>query len=286
MEFLQLFRFNISMRNIFIIFICIFFLNCSYKSPVLVDFDAPELTGVFYQGSDLLIQFNEPVKEFTIIMPDNFVITSSIISPVANNYLPQSLFAPYQSKTEVNEKASFSAMDTAGNVTSKEFTIPYINLNPADLAFSHVNLKYTKKQKQTIGLKTKNGGDLRGFTIQLFTNRFMKEIPFRPVKIKGNYAFEINVEYNKEVTASPVIHYNKNKFHTVLPNRIPNKCGLIVLYDYSGTLCDYIIYYDAKEKSLQEYQDSVYYKRLFSFVDDNISPVEYSIVPKNKCIIK
>lgn len=260
------------MKSFFIMFLLVmslFITGCINKGSLLADLEGPVMEGIYYEDDNFLFRFNEAVSEFTLIFPDERELFVSSALPCENKYLPQNIFLEYQTGVYSNDKALFKASDLSGNITNGDFIIPFVNNNPASVKFTHIRLKHSSKLNEAVGFKVENEGNLLGFHIKIFANRHIHKIYFKPAYVKRN--FEVIIENDRNTTEIPVITHQKgNVFSVVMENRLPDKCGVIAVFNYKGELLDYMAYFDSRDRALSDYIDAVYYKRLKEFISEEI----------------
>ena len=132
------------------------------------------------------VLFLMPVNEFSLFYENYKLLEVEYASPVANNFVPESIFSPYQAASGSNGLLDYYAKDVVGNEARGSIMMPYVNTNPAALSLSSYRLKYSKNLPQSIVLYVEKRGSLLGYELLLFGNRKLYFIQFD--------ACEVNVE--------------------------------------------------------------------------------------------
>ena len=98
------------MKNFFLIIQLLSLCGCLQKTPAIIDLDAPKFYGTFYSADDKIIfQFDEPLKELTLITPKEEKYFFENRFPIANIYMESQIFESYQNSNDINGKLQLTA---------------------------------------------------------------------------------------------------------------------------------------------------------------------------------
>jgi hypothetical protein len=256
------------MKNFFLIIQLLSLCGCLQKTPAIIDLDAPKFYGTFYSADDKIIfQFDEPLKELTLITPKEEKYFFENRFPIANIYMESQIFESYQNSNDINGKLQLTAVDTSNNSSTVTTTIPYLNRNPGNLSFSQMRLQYTKKLPQKLQLHCVESGSTHGYTLNIFHRSayYSVEIPSVELSKNENLNFIFKLTQDEE----PVVQKlpNKNYYAISWNKRLPKTAGLIYLSSHTGETLDSFAYYDGDKHTLEEYKATAYHKKLFTQIN-------------------
>jgi len=240
------------MNYLYLLILLLF--SCRQK---IVDIKPPDFVSYFYHDNDIIFQFDEPVKFFSIQRKDTNETIQNVENkiPVSNNYTKQSIFTHFNSEIVINVTDSYTNKNTI--IIEK----PYIPEVIPEIELKEVYLKPSKTKNQYLTLEIKKPGDLEKYKIFYFSNRNIVLKTFEPVSLKKGFRKIIIIQ------GEPKDTIDKN-FTIYDSNKMSQTSGLIGIIDYKNCIVDYLIYYDSS-KSKNFYEINNYYTKLKAFINEN-----------------
>lgn len=222
-----------------------------------IDLDGPEFLFYTFTEDKVVFQFNEPLLSARFYRDDQEIYSVDNEFPVANLYINEGIFKKGRGELSVR------AADTSGNSTF--YTIPGFIINPgtARLRIEELRIRYTRKKDQYIRFSAVEGGSLLGYSLVLFLRGKRTVVVFEDRRVENGQVFDVALELDESVPDEEYrLDLVGDKGRLVLKNRLPQSASCLILRNYRLEVDDYFLYYNSKEKSLDEYKVSSYYKHL------------------------
>jgi hypothetical protein len=255
-------------------------MSCRLNYPKIYDIQGPVLN--FYQFVDdkIIFQFNEPVSNIEFIPefnPCNKKLYLKNIFPKANCILSESFFK----NTTIS---SIKTMDTSGNESNIKITPLAINENPAFIEFDEIQLKYSKKTKQSIILKVSKQGSTKGFKFIYFRSGKKRFISFKEETVSLNTKSKLIINSNKKNDEkNNFINLNSGLTHIMLKQNLSQSNSMIMLLNNKNEVMDFFLYYNSKNKKNNRRENKNYIKLLNELKKYGTTPIENDIA---ECTIK
>jgi hypothetical protein len=268
------------MKRIFCLLLLVLGLSCS-REKKFYDIEGPEINfAAPVNDEEVLIQFNEPVKTLSYQVNEKKESPVKEIKndfPKSNVYISDPIFKDKKSKT-----LNIEAKDTAGNLSKKVIKAPVINTNPAALAISSLQLKYSKKKEQNFIIKAQSDGNLTGYSLVFFIRKDRIELDFAAEDIKNNDELMISFTPDKKNNLpKKEILFSEKFFNIAEKYRLSQDTSLIYLKNHKDEIIDYIFYYDLKDHTAEYYKNNKTFKKMYSEIKKYILKPEILDVSGN-----
>lgn len=221
-----------------ILLVNLIFLSCYFRTKIY-DLDPPIIE--FYKQLDdyLLLQYNEPVKELSLILEKEIVVKNNFFT--ANFYIPFEYFYKYK-----NRDFKVLAKDSSDNLSESIIKTPIINVNPAAIAIEEIRLRYSKNSNQFIKFKATKAGSLKGFSLFFFVKGNGIRFDFIEENIEKDTFFTLSINKTEDNISDRGLSFNKTEEILLLKDRLSQTSSAIIIFDHKDEIVDYILYYNLK----------------------------------------
>lgn len=261
-------------KIILFIIILHFFISCHFNYPKIYDIQGPILNFYEFVEDKVIFQFNEPISTIEFIPEfnlDNRRLYYKNIFPKANCIMEQTLFK----NATIN---SIKTIDTSGNESIINISPLAINENPAFVEFDEIQLKSSKKTKQSIILKASKQGSTKGFKFVYFRSGKKMFIPFKEETVSLNTQSKLIINSNKNNDErNNYINLNNGLTHLMLKQNLSQTNSMILLLNNKNEVMDFFLYYNSKNKKSNRRENKNYMRLLNELKKYGINPIEFDI---------
>ncbi len=198
-------------------------ISCS-KDNKIIDIDPPELLCATAYHNGWILSFDEPVQSISA-KSNQCSYNQTYRFPT-----PQVFICFEQIKPESNTQV-FVIQDKYGNIAESSIELPFININPAKIEITVINIYSSPNSNQFIKIK-KDNGLTDGYILSVFGHTDQFDLTIK--------------EYFPEESFSVVIN-NKNLSTNTEIFKLTTTYGLIIIKDNNNVIRDYLLYYDSSK---------------------------------------
>jgi hypothetical protein len=238
-------------KNAILPLLLIIFLSCNGENK-FYDVEAPKYVFSAQMDDKVLFQFDEPVKELTCdLKTQNSEKETAVFNrfPTANIYMDKDFF---KEKGEL----TMNVKDDFNNCEILKIPMPLINDNPAELAISDIQLKYSEKKPQNFTIKSVKGGNVLGFSVVFYINSDIYEYTFEEETVKTGDSVKLVINPDKTSFQNNInIKFSGKNIKLVPKSRISQSSSLICIKKMGYQIIDYIFFFDSKSHDINYYRN-------------------------------